>query len=94
MSPGTNPISFSSRADSCDNALRVTRALFQFANSLSIFVINFTIILRDFVKVVVRYVSENAIDLGSLFECYAALSCFCLSPTMLHLFPRLARKYA
>ena len=74
MSPGTNPISFSSRADSCDNALRVTRALFQFANSLSIFVINFTIILRGFVKVLVRYVSENAIDLISLFECDAGIT--------------------
>ena len=74
MSPGTKPISFSSRADSCDNALRVTRASFQFTNSLNIFVINFTIILRGFVKVVVRYMSKNAINLISLFECDTALT--------------------
>ena len=74
MSPGTNPISFSSRADSCDNALWVTRASFQFANSLNIFVINFIIILRGFVKVVVRYMSKNAIDLISLFECIGVLT--------------------
>ena len=69
MSPGANPISFNSRADSFDNALRVTRASFQFANSLNLFEINLTIILRGFVKVVVRYMSKNAIDLISLFEC-------------------------
>ncbi len=49
------------------------RASFQFANSLNIFVINFTIILRGFVKVVIRYVSKNAIYLVSLFECGVAL---------------------
>ena len=74
MSPGTNPISFSSRVDSCNNALRVTRASFQFANSLNIFVINFTIILWGFLKVVVRYMFKNAIDLISLFECDTALT--------------------
>ena len=73
MSPGTNPISFSSRADSFDNALRVLRASFQLANSLNVFVINFTIILRGFIKVVVRYVSKNAIYLVSLFECDTTL---------------------
>ena len=52
----------------------MTRALFQFDNSLNTFAINFAIVLWGFVKIVFWYVSTNAIDLISLFECDTALT--------------------
>ena len=72
MSPGTKPISFSSRADSCDNALRVIRESFHLINLSNTLMINFKIILLDVVNVVVWDMSKNAMDRTSLCECNAA----------------------
>ena len=72
MSPGTKPISFSSRTDSCDNALRVIRESFHLINLSNILRKNFKIILLDVLNVVMWDTSKNAMDRTSLCKCDAA----------------------